>query len=41
MHGGGRSNKRPERPYPALNYSEKRQQVSEGEQSSASDLQKF
>ena len=34
-------NKRPERPYPALRYSEKGQQVSEGEQSSASDLQKF
>ena len=29
------------RPYPALHYSEKGQQVSEGEQPSASDLQKF
>ena len=35
------SNKRPERPYLALRYSEKGQQVSEGEQPSASDLQKF
>ena len=34
-------NKRPERPYPALRYSEKGQQVSEGDQPSASDLQKF
>ena len=34
-------NKRPERPYPALHYSEKGHQVSEGEQPSASDLQKF
>ena len=34
-------NKRPDRPYPALRYSEKGYQVSEGEQPSASDLQKF
>ena len=34
-----KANKRPERPYPALRYSEKGQQVSKGEQPSASDLQ--
>ena len=35
------SSYRNKRPYPALRYSEKGYQVSEGEQPSASDLQKF